>query len=325
MTSAVQGAGAGRMARYLLSRLGGMLVVMAIVAVLVFILTRAAPGDPIAVLLGDQATAEDIARVQKVYGLDKPLPVQFALWLKELAHGNLGESIFLQRPVTQALWERAEPTTLLSLLSIAIATLIGVPCGIVSAVYRGKMVDQVFTGFAMLGASIPSFWFGLVLMQIFAVSLGWFPVSGYGEPGASLAARIWCLVLPATVLGLLNSALIIRFTRASMLDVLGEDYVRTARSKGLSESTVVLKHALRNALVPIVTVIGLTVALMIGGAVITETVFGLPGVGNLVVSAVLRRDYPVIQGALLVIAAIYVLINFSIDLLYAVVDPRVKV
>jgi peptide/nickel transport system permease protein len=313
------------MTRYLLSRLGGMLVVMAIVAVLVFMLTRAAPGDPIAVLLGDQATAEDIARVQKVYGLDKPLPVQFVLWLRELAHGNLGESIFLQRPVTQALWERAEPTTLLSLMSILIATSIGVPCGIVSAVYRGRWVDQVFTGFAMLGASVPSFWLGLVLMQIFAVSLGWFPVSGYGEPGASLASRIWCLVLPATVLGLLNSALIIRFTRASMLDVLGEDYVRTARAKGLGENAVVLKHALRNALVPIVTVIGLTVALLIGGAVVTETVFGLPGVGNLVVSAVIRRDYPVIQGALLAVAMIYVVINFLIDLLYTVLDPRVKI
>jgi peptide/nickel transport system permease protein len=312
------------MTRYLLSRLGGMLVVVAIVAVLVFILTRAAPGDPVAVLLGDQATAEDIARVQKVYGLDKPLPVQFALWLKELARGNLGESIFLQRPVAQALWERAEPTALLSLMSITIATLIGVPCGIVSAVYRGRMIDQVFTGFAMLGASIPSFWLGLVLMQIFAVSLGWFPVSGYGEPGAPLASRMWSLVLPSTVLGLLNSALILRFTRASMLDVLGEDYVRTARAKGLGEDVVVLKHALRNALVPIVTVIGLTVALLIGGAVVTETVFGLPGVGNLVVSAVIRRDYPVIQGALLVVAVIYVFINFLIDVLYTFLDPRVR-
>lgn len=312
------------MTRYLLSRLGGMFIVLAIVAVLVFTLTRAAPGDPIAVLLGDQATAEDIARVQKVYGLDQPLPVQFAIWLKQLASGNLGESIFLQRPVTQALWERAEPTALLSLMAITIASLIGVPCGIVSAVYRGRMADQVFTGFAMLGASIPSFWLGLVLMQIFAVSLGWFPVSGYGGPDASLASRIWCLVLPATVLGLLNSALIIRFTRASMLDVLGEDYVRTARAKGLGESVVVLKHALRNALVPIVTVIGLTVALLIGGAVVTETVFGLPGIGNLVVSAVIRRDYPVIQGALLVVAVIYVVINFIIDLLYTVLDPRVK-
>jgi len=313
------------MARYLLARLGGMLLVMSIVAVFVFVLTRAAPGDPIAVLLGDQATADDIARVQKVYGLDRPLPVQFGYWLRELAHGNLGESIFLQRPVTQALWERAEPTALLSLLAVAIAAGIGVPCGIVSAVSRGRWLDQAVTGFAMLGASVPSFWFGLVLMQIFAVGLGWFPVSGYGEPGASLAARLHTLVLPATVLGVLNSALIIRFTRASMLDVLGEDYVRTARAKGLGEPTVVLKHALRNALVPIVTVIGLTVALMIGGAVVTETVFGLPGVGNLVVSAVTRRDYPVIQGALLVVAAIYVLINFGIDLLYTVVDPRVKV
>ena len=312
------------MRRFLLARLGGMAVVLSLVAVLVFILTRAAPGDPVAVLLGDQATADDIARVQKVYGLDRSLPEQFVLWLRELARGNLGDSIFLQRPVTQALWERAEPTTLLALLAVAIAALVGVPCGVVSAVFRGRLVDQVFTGFAMLGASVPSFWFGLVLMQIFAVSLGWFPVSGYGEPGASLAARLHCLVLPATVLGVLNSALILRFTRASMLDVLGEDYVRTARAKGLPETRVVLKHALRNALVPIVTVIGLTVALMIGGAVVTETVFGLPGVGNLVVSAVTRRDYPVIQGALLVVAAIYVVINVLIDLLYTVVDPRVN-
>ena len=298
------------MYRYLASRLAGMLAVLAIVAVIVFVLTRAASGDPISVLLGDQATAEDIARVQKDYGLDKPLPVQFAYWVREVLQGNLGQSIFLQRPVTQALWERAEPTTLLALMAVGLAALIGIPCGIVSAVYRGRAVDQVFTGVAMLGASIPSFWFGIVLIQLFAVSLGWFPASGYGAPGAPLAERLHALVLPASVLGILNSALIIRFTRASMLDVLGEDYVRTARSKGLPESSVVLKHALRNALVPIVTVLGLTVALMIGGAVVTETVFGLPGVGNLVVNAVLRRDYPVIQGALLVIAAIYVLINF---------------
>jgi peptide/nickel transport system permease protein len=312
------------MLKHLGSRLLGMLAVLGLVAVLVFVLTRAASGDPVAVLLGDQATAADIARVQKQYGLDRPLPVQFAYWLKELAHGNLGDSIFLQRPVTQALWERAEPTTLLALMAVGIAALIGVPCGIASAVFRGRAIDQVFTALAMLGASIPSFWLGLVLMEIFAVSLGWFPVSGYGDPGAPLLERMRHLVLPAAVLGLLNSALIIRFTRAAMLDVLEEDYVRTARAKGLAEGPVVLKHALRNALVSIVTVIGLTVALMIGGAVVTETVFGLPGVGNLVVSAVTRRDYPVIQGALLVIAAIYVLINFLVDLLYMAVDPRVR-
>ena len=313
------------MRRFLLARLGGTAVVLALVAVLVFVLTRAAPGDPVAVLLGDQATADDIARVRQLYGLDRTLPEQFVLWLRELAHGNLGDSIFLQRPVTQALWERAEPTVLLASMAVAIAALIGVPCGVVSAVFRGRAADQLLTGFAMLGASVPSFWFGLVLMQVFAVGLGWFPVSGYGEPGATLAQRLHCLVLPATVLGVLNSALIIRFTRASMLDVLGEDFVRTARAKGLPEHRVMLKHALRNALVPIVTVIGLTVALMIGGAVVTETVFGLPGVGNLVVSAVTRRDYPVIQGALLVVAALYVVVNVLIDLLYTLVDPRVKV
>jgi peptide/nickel transport system permease protein len=312
------------MASYFLKRLLGLAPTLLIVAVLVFLFVHMLPGDPARLAAGPDADPQTVELVRKDLGLDKPLPVQFGYWLKELSQGNLGQSIFLQRPVTQALWERAEPTTLLALMAVFIAAAIGVPCGIVSAVFRGKFIDQFLTGFAMLGASIPSFWFGLVLMQIFAVSMGWFPVSGYGDPGASLAERIHYLVLPSVVLGVLNSALIIRFTRASMLDVLGEDYVRTARAKGLSEKVVVLKHALRNALVPIITVLGLTVALMIGGAVVTETVFGLPGVGNLVVSAVLRRDYPVIQGALLVIAMIYVVINFLTDLLYMVVDPRVK-
>ena len=312
------------MTRYLTSRLAGMVVVMMLVATIVFFITRLAPGDPAAIMLGDQATAADIAKLRESYGLDKPLPVQFAYWLGELAHGNLGQSIFLQRPVTQALMERAEPTFFLTLFSIMIATAIGVPCGIVAAVWRGKGVDQFFSGFAMLGASIPSFWFGLILMQIFAVSLGWFPVAGYGDPGVSLGQRLHHLVLPSIVLGVVNSALILRFTRASMLDVLADDYIRTARAKGLSERRVILHHALANALIPVITVLGLTFALLIGGAIVTETVFGLPGVGNLVVSAVLRRDYPVIQGALLVIAGLYVLINLVIDLLYLVVDPRVK-
>ena len=310
--------------RYLASRVAGMLIVMAIVATIVFFITRLAPGDPAAIMLGDQATAADIAKLRASYGLDKPLPVQFAYWVGQLVRGNLGESIFLQRPVTQALMERAEPTLFLTLFSILIATAIGVPCGIIAAVWRGKVADQIFSGFAMLGASIPSFWFGLILMQIFAVGLGLFPVAGYGDPGAPLAQRLHHLVLPSIVLGVVNSALILRFTRASMLDVLSDDHIRTARAKGLSESRVILHHALRNALIPVITVLGLTFALLIGGAIVTETVFGLPGVGNLVVSAVLRRDYPVIQGALLVIAGLYVLINLAIDLLYLVVDPRVK-
>jgi len=312
------------MARYLASRLAGMVVVMLLVAVLVFVITRLAPGDPAAVMLGEQATAADIAQLRASYGLDKPLPAQFAYWLGELARGNLGQSIFLQRPVTQALAERAEPTFFLTIFAMAIAMLIGVPCGIAAAVWRNRWVDQAFSAFAMLGASIPSFWLGLILMQVFAVGLGWFPVAGYGDPGVPLSDRLRHLVLPAIVLGVVNSALILRFCRASMLDVLGEDHIRTARAKGVSEARVVLHHALRNALIPVVTVLGLTFALLIGGAIVTETVFGLPGIGNLVVSAVLRRDYPVIQGALLVIAAMYVLINLLIDLLYLAIDPRVK-
>ncbi|MFZ4286510.1 ABC transporter permease [Variovorax sp. HJSM1_2] len=309
---------------FLLKRLGGAVVVLALVAVLVFALTRLASGDPVALLLGDQATAEDIAHARTQYGLDKPLPTQFALWVGELLQGNLGQSLFLQRPVAQALMERAEPTLFLALFAVAIAALIGIPSGMAAAIWRGSAADQAVSSVAMLGASVPSFWLGLILIQLFAVKLGWFPASGYGDPTAGFADRLHHLLLPALVLGLLNSALIIRFTRASMLDILGEDYVRTARAKGLPERVIMIKHVLRNALVPIVTVLGLTLALMIGGTVVTETVFNLPGVGNLVVRAVLRRDYPVIQGTLLVIAAIYVFINLAIDFLYTLVDPRIR-
>ncbi|WP_353184556.1 ABC transporter permease [Bosea sp. (in: a-proteobacteria)] len=305
-------------------RLGSLLVVMFLVATMVFFLTRLAPGDPAAIMLGDQATPADVERLRAVYGLDKPVLVQYVLWLKEVVQGNLGQSIFLQRPVTTALAERVEPTFFLTLFSIVIATLIGVPAGIASAVWRGRTVDQVVSALAMLAANIPSFWLGLIFIQFFAVRLGLFPVAGYGDPGASLAERLTHLVLPAAVLGIVNSALITRFTRASMLDVLGDDYVRTARSKGVPETGIVLRHAFRNALVPIVTVIGLTIALLVGGAIVTETVFGLPGIGNLVVSAVLRRDYPVIQGALIAVAALYVLIHLAVDLIYTLVDPRVR-
>ena len=273
------------MLRFLLTRLAGALVVLALVAVLVFALTRLASGDPVALMLGDQATAQDIAQARAQYGFDKPLPTQFALWVGELLHGNLGQSLFLQRPVAQALLERAEPTLFLALFAVGIAALIGIPAGMAAAIWRGSAADQGVSSVAMLGASVPSFWLGLILIQFFAVKLGWFPASGYGDPSATLAERLHHLLLPALVLGLLNSALIIRFTRASMLDILGEDYVRTARAKGLPEGTIMVKHVLRNALVPIVTVLGLTLALMIGGTVVTETVFNLPGVGNLVVRA----------------------------------------
>lgn len=301
-----------------------MIVVMFVVATMVFFLTRLAPGDPAALMLGDQATVADVEQLRRNFGLDQPIVVQYGFWLAEVIKGNLGQSIFLQRPVLQALIERAEPTFFLAFFAILIAAVIGVPSGIVAAVWRGGRIDQLVSGISMLAASIPSFWLGLLFIQFFSVWLGIFPVAGYGAPGADFLERIRHLVLPAVVLGIVNSSLITRFTRASLLDVLNEDYVRTARAKGLPERVVVLRHVLGNALIPIITVVGLTAALLIGGAIVTETVFGLPGIGNLVVSAVLRRDYPVIQGALIVIAGIYVIINFVIDVLYMLVDPRVK-
>jgi len=312
------------MLAYILRRLAGMLAVMLIVAAIVFVIARVVPGDPAAVMLGSAATPEDVAALRSRLGLDQPLLAQFIIYLRQIVTLDLGQSIFLNQPVAQALAQRAELTATLTLMAAGIAVLIGVPVGLLSAVRRGTGLDQTVVAFAMLAASVPSFWIGLTLIKYLAVDLRWFPVAGYGPPGATFAERLRYLILPAIALGIPNSALILRFTRTSMLDVLGEDYVRTARAKGLPPGVVVLKHAFRNALIPVVTVVGLTVAVLIGGAIVTETVFGLPGVGNLIVSAVLRRDYPVIQGALLVISGIYVLINLGVDLLYAVIDPRVR-
>ncbi|WP_274631110.1 ABC transporter permease [Arvimicrobium flavum] len=313
-----------RVARALLERLVGMLIVLALVVTVVFIIVRVTPGDPAAVMLGSDATPEDIADLRTRLGLDAPLLVQYGQFVLGILKGDLGQSIFLGQPVTQALASRAEPTFFLTLFSILIAVTIALPVGILSAVRRGTLFDQIVVTLTMVAASIPSFWLGLILIQVFAVGQGWFPASGYGGPDTGFLERLHHLVLPAIALGVVNSALITRFTRAAMLDVLSDDYVRTARAKGAGEMRVILKHALKNALVPIITVIGLSIAMLVAGAVVTETVFGLPGIGNLVVSAVLRRDYPVIQGALLVVAAIYVLINFGVDMLYILVDPRVR-
>lgn len=313
------------MRRYVLSRLWGGLVVMFIVVTMVFFIVRMIPGDPAAIMLGPDATPQDVQQLRTRMGLNDSLPEQYLRFLKHCATGDLGNSIFLNKPVLSALSDRAEPTLFLTLMAITIAMLVGIPAGVISATQRGRAADQLTVSFAMLMASLPSFWLGLMFMRLFSVDLGWFPVSGYGEPGAPLFQRLYHLVLPATVLGLISSALVTRFTRSSLLDVLGEDYVRTARAKGLGEFVVVMKHAFRNAFIPVLTVLGMTLALLLGGAVVTESVFNLPGVGNLVVSAVSRRDYPVIQGALMVIAAIYVLVNLLVDLTYALVDPRVRV
>jgi len=311
-------------AAYILRRLAGMIAVMFIVATLVFAIAHIIPGDPAGVMLGPSATAEDVAALRTRLGLDRPLPEQYVRFLGAAVSLDLGQSIFLGRSVLQALGERAPLTLLLTGMAAALAVLIGVPVGVLSAVWRGGAFDQAGTALSMVAASLPSFWIGLTLIEYLAVRWHEFPVAGYGAPGAGLLEHMRFLVLPAIAVGLPNTALITRFTRTSMLDVLHEDYVRTARAKGLHPATVVIKHAFRNARTAVLTVIGLVVAGLIGGAIVTETVFGLPGVGNLVVSAVLRRDYPVIQGALLVISGIYVLVNLGVDLLYAVLDPRVR-
>ncbi|NBN64201.1 ABC transporter permease subunit [Microvirga tunisiensis] len=312
------------MANYILKRFAGMALVIFIVLTLVFVLVRLAPGDPAALMLGPEATAADIAALRSQLGLDQPILVQYLAFIADVLRGDLGTSIFFNQPVADVLIARAEPTVFLTLFSILIAVAIALPVGIASAYTRGSLFDQGTLSTAILVASVPSFWLGLIIQQQLGSNLGLLPVSGYGPPEASFGERMTYLIMPAIVLGIVNSALIIRFTRASMLDVLSEDFVRTARSKGMSESRVVLKHAFKNALIPIVTVVGLTFALLISGAVVTERVFNLPGIGSLVVGAVLRRDYPTIQGALIVVAALYVFVNFLIDMLYLAIDPRVK-
>ncbi|MBO0902909.1 ABC transporter permease [Jiella sonneratiae] len=312
------------MLKYVLNRLVGMVVVLFLVLTITFVIVRVAPGDPAALMLGPDATPQDAAQLRAELGLDQPILVQFGKFLLSAVQGDLGQSLFFRRPVLSVLAERAEPTTFLALFSLIFSIAIAVPIGIFVAYRRGGLADQGAVSTAMLAASVPSFWTGLVLQRWLATGLGWFPASGYGGPSSTFLDRMGYLILPSIVLGIVNSALILRFTRASMLDVLGEDYIRTARSKGMSEARVVLKHALKNAAIPIVTVVGLTFALLVSGAVVTERVFNIPGMGSLVVGAVLRRDYPIIQGTLIVVAALYILINLLVDLLYLLIDKRVR-
>ena len=312
------------MKKYIFKRILGMIWVMFIVLTLVFIIVRLAPGDPATLMLGPDATPQEAIELREDMGFNRPIIIQYADFISKVVQGDLGKSIFFNQPVLSILAERAEPSILLTLFSLGIAISIALPFGIASAYYRGTLLDQSSLTSAMLIASIPSFWTGLILQQYLGTELGWFPVSGYGGPGASFGERAYHLLLPSLVLGIVNSALILRFTRASMLDVLTEDYVRTARSKGLSEMNVVLRQAFKNTLIPLATVIGLTFALLISGAVVTERVFNLPGIGSLVVGSVLRRDYPMIQGTLIVVSGVYVLVNFLIDMIYLWIDPRVK-
>lgn len=304
-------------------RLAATVPVMVVVAVIVFLLIHLAPGDPAALIAGDLATGADIARLRTVLGLDLPLWQQFSIWLMQILHGNLGTSIFTQVPVTTLLAQRAEPTLSIAVLTITLTVLVAIPLGTLAAFAAGRWIDRVVMLFAVLAFSVPGFLIGYLLIYGFAITLGWFPVQGYAHLADGAGAWLKTLVLPCINLALLYIALVTRMTRATVLEILQEDYIRTARAKGLG-AVAVLGHALRNAAIPIATTVGVGIALLIGGVVVTETVFAIPGIGRLVVDSVQRHDYPVIQSVLLVSAASYVLINLAIDLSYRVFDPRIR-
>lgn len=309
---------------YLLRRLLAVIPVMLVVATVAFVLIHLSPGDPASVLAGPDASADDVARVRRTMGLDQPLPVQLVKWYARLAQGDLGHSIFLRRPVLEAIVDRLEPTLLLTGWATLIAVLIGVPVGVVSARHHNTAVDQSFMALALLGLSIPNFLLGLLMILVFGVWLGWLPVAGYVPLDQGLWLNLRSLLMPAVSLGLVQSALIARITRSSMLDVLREQYILSSRAKGLREDVVIYKHALKNAIIPTLTVVGITFAILIGGAVVIETVFNIPGLGRLIISAVLRRDYPVVQGVVLLIALAYTLVNLLVDLAYLAIDPRIR-
>jgi peptide/nickel transport system permease protein len=312
------------MTAYLARRLLAVIPVMAVVVTVVFLLIHLIPGDPVAVMLGPDATPAQIEATRQALGLDRPLLEQLLLFYRRILRGDLGRSYFLDRPVTQALWERAEPTLVLMGASLLVAILIGVPSGIVAGANQGTWWDRLLMLGALLGVCIPGFWLSLNFIYLFAVRLGWLPAAGYASLFENPWAGLRYMVLPAVSLGFNQSALIARIARSCMVEVLQQDYIRTARAKGLSARAVAYVHAFRNALVPVVTVVGITMAILIGGAVVTEIVFNIPGLGRLIISAILRRDYPVVQGVVLVTAATYVLINLAVDMVYAFIDPRIR-
>jgi peptide/nickel transport system permease protein len=298
---------------------------MLIVTTTVFTLLYLTPGDPAGVILGPDATPERINELRERLGLNDPWHVQLLRWYGNLLKGDLGNSLSVSNhTVVQAIAERAEPTILLTLFSLSVALLIGVPTGIVSALGRGRWVDALVMFVAILGVSMPTFWLGLNLIYVFAVTLRVLPLAGYQGLDQGIGETVRYLIMPAVTLGLAQGALLARMTRSMMLETLGEDYVRTARAKGLNAPAVVIRHALRNALIPLVTVIGLSFAVLMGGAVITEQVFNIPGIGRLLISAIGRRDYPLVQGIVLLIALMYVLINLAVDIVYGVLDPRLR-
>jgi peptide/nickel transport system permease protein len=312
------------MSSYILRRILVTIPVMAIVALFVFSLLYIAPGDPAAVIAGDQASPADVERIRQSLGLDRPFLVQFGSWLWRILHFDLGTSIFTNLPVTSMIAQRIEPTLSLMLLTLALTLVVAVPLGVVAAWKAGSLIDRTIMGFAVAAFSLPVFVVGYVLAYVFALELEWLPVQGYTPFSNGFWPWLQNLILPSIALGCVYIALIARITRASMLEVLQQDYIRTGRAKGLGQPSILFVHALKNAAVPIVTVIGIGVALLIGGAVVTESVFAIPGLGRLTVDAILRRDYPVIQGVVLMFSFVYTLVNLMVDLTYTLIDPRIR-
>jgi peptide/nickel transport system permease protein len=309
---------------FLLRRIVATLPVLVVVALIVFLMTRLAPGDPAAVILGDNASAENVQKVRADLGLDAPVPVQFARWSWQVLQGNLGESYFMKMPVRQLIAQRIEPTVSLAGLTLVFTLLLAIPLGVIAAWRHGGWLDRMLMGFSSLGFSIPIFVIGYVMIWVFALKLQWLPVQGYDRIADGLWPWLGHLLMPALTLSVIYIALIARVTRASVAEAMTEDYIRTARAKGLGEKRVLIRHALANAAVPIVTVIGIGIALLIGGVVVTESVFNIPGLGSLTVDAVLSRDFPLIQGITLFFSVIYVLINLLVDISYLVFDPRIR-
>ena len=312
------------MLTFIIRRLAATIPVMGIVALFVFLLLHLSPGDPATIIAGDYASPADIARIRAQLGLDRPLHIQFTTWLMQLSRGDLGVSIFSNLPVSQLILQRVEPTLSLALTTLIFAIVVAIPLGILAAWKAGSWVDRTVMAFSVLGFSTPVFVLGYALIYIFALKLGLFPVQGFVSITDGIIPFLHRLVLPSITLSVIFIALFARITRASILEILNEDYIRTAKSKGLGERSILARHALPNAAVPIVTVIGIGFALLIGGVVVTESVYNIPGLGRLTVDAVLRRDYPVIQGIILVFSGLYVLINLIIDLLYVALDPRIR-
>jgi peptide/nickel transport system permease protein len=312
------------MGAYILQRLLSSIPVLLLVSVGVFSLIHLTPGDPVSIMLGEERDQRVIDATRAELGLDQPVPIQYLTWLGRALRGDLGKSIRSKQPVSELIAQRLPATTQLAIYSMLLALVVAIPCGVIAAVRRGTSVDGMATTVSLLGVAVPSFFLGILLIYIVSLKLRWLPPTGYVSPTVDLATNLKLLIMPAITLAAGSAAVITRITRSSVLEVLGQEHVRTARAKGLAEAVVIRRHALRNALIPVVTVTGLSLGHLLGGAVIVESIFAIPGVGRLAVENIFARDFPVVQGVVLLLAIIFLAVNFLVDMLYAYLDPRIK-